>query len=224
MPISFPSIQRARRRKAKVFCIGLGKTGTTSLEKALVGLGFRAGNQRAGERLVDDWGRRDFRRIAALCETADAFQDVPFSLPYTFAVLDQLFPNARFILTSRDSAEQWYQSLTQFHSQLWADGERIPTVEDLQQAVYLEPGYVWRSWQLVYDTPADDPYNREYMLAFYERHLANVREYFRTTPGKLLEVNVANPADYRRLCEFLGKEPAADGFPWLNKTNTHSGT
>ena len=50
---------------AKVFCIGRNKTGTTSVERALQDMGYRLGNQRAGELLLEDWARRDFRRIVA---------------------------------------------------------------------------------------------------------------------------------------------------------------
>lgn len=45
-----------------------------------------------------------------------------------------------------------------------------------------------------------------------------VQDYFRTTPGKLLVINVADSDAYTRLCDFLGEKPAGDGFAWLNKT------
>src|SRR5438105_10212168 len=97
--------------RGKVFCVGLNKTGTTSLEAALGALGYRLGKQHCGEQLLKSWQRRDFRPIIELAHTADAFQDIPFGLPYTFIVLDAVFPAARFILTERDNAQQWYESL-----------------------------------------------------------------------------------------------------------------
>lgn len=89
------------RRRPKVFCVGRNKTGTTSIAKALRALGFKVGDQARAETLIEDWARRDFRKIVRYCRTADAFQDVPFSWPHTFEALDQAFPQSKFILTVR---------------------------------------------------------------------------------------------------------------------------
>jgi hypothetical protein len=205
--------------KQKVFCVGLCKTGTTSLGKALVDLGLKMGDQTAGESLVELWAERDFAPIIRHCYSADAFQDVPFSLPFTFQELHRHFPNAKFVLSLRDNPEQWYSSLTRFHSKLFADGMRVPTCGDLKRAFYHSPGYVYRTHKLIHDTPDSSPYERESLLAFYRRHEEGVREYFRHLPGKLLEINVSKARDYRRLCMFLGRMPQSDDFPWMNKAD-----
>lgn len=85
----------SKKSGRKIFCIGRNKTGTTSLEHALRGgMGFSMADQPRSEMLLKDWHRRDFGRIAQLVETADAFQDTPFSLPHTYAAMDALFPGA----------------------------------------------------------------------------------------------------------------------------------
>ena len=53
--------------RRKLFCIGFNKTGTTSLAAALFSFGLRVGDQAQAELLLDDWARRDFRRIIAYC-------------------------------------------------------------------------------------------------------------------------------------------------------------
>ena len=210
---------RTSRRDAKVFCIGLGKTGTTSLERTFQELGFRVGNQRAGELLIEDWGRRRFDRIIRLAYSAEAFQDVPFSLPYTFQALDQHFPNAKFVLSTRDSAEQWYDSLTRFHSKMWASASSAPTIEELREATYIFEGRPYIANRLIYDTDESDPYEKDTLINFYERHNDNVRYYFRHKPDKLIEINVANDSDYFRLCTFLVRTPTRERFPRLNATD-----
>jgi len=92
-----------RGPRQKIFVIGNNKTGTTSIGAALEALGFSLGNQADAELLMEDWAKRDFQRIVDYCETADAFQDVPFSLEFTYQVLDYAFPDSRFILTVRNS-------------------------------------------------------------------------------------------------------------------------
>ena len=119
---------------SKYFLIGLHKTGTTSIEHLFKNWGYVVGDQSQGERLLHDWYIRRFDRIISLVKTADFFQDTPFSLPYTYVVLDQYFPNAKFILTIRDSADQWYQSLVRFHSKIWSpsNASLAPTADDLK--------------------------------------------------------------------------------------------
>lgn len=131
--------------KQKIFCVGFNKTGTTSLKKEMEDLGFAVGNQRKAELLFDDWVKRDFRRLKKYCYTAQFFQDAPFSFPYTFIALDQFFPKSKFILTIRDSSEQWYNSLINFHGKKWGNGNIPPTAEDLKRAVYIYKGFPYHS-------------------------------------------------------------------------------
>ncbi len=206
------------RKKEKIFCIGLNKTGTTSLEQVLTDFGYSLGDQAKGELLAKDWFQRDFKSIIKYCNSADAFQDIPFSLPFTYVHLDQHFPNAKFILTERDDVDQWYQSLTMFHSRLWADGNQIPNIGHLKQAKYRYKGFAYDINRMMFATPEDDPYKKEVLTKYYEQHNYSVQEYFRSKPEKLLVINIANDEDYVRLCEFLGKKPIHNGFPHLNKT------
>src|SRR4051812_14602679 len=97
--------------KEKVFCIGLNKTGTTSMKKVLENFGYKLNIQREAEMLSVEYSKRNFKPVIDHCLTADAFQDAPFSFPYTFVILDHYFPNAKFVLTVRDSTEQWYKSM-----------------------------------------------------------------------------------------------------------------
>lgn len=205
--------------KTKIFGIGNNKTGTTSLKAAMQELGFIVGHQRTAERLIEEWAKRDFQKIIDYCKTAQFFQDVPFSKPYTFVVLDHEFPNSKFILTVRDSAEQWYHSLIKFHGKKWGKDGKTPTKEDLQSATYIEKGRPWIANRLTFKTPADDPYNKEILLNYYNEYNSSVIEYFRHRPNDLLVLNVAEDGSYQKLCNFLGVEPVGESFPWKNKTN-----
>ena len=206
-----------KNKKQKIFCIGLGKTGTTSIQKFYTEHGLETGDQNAGERLLHTYLKRDFSPIISLCHTAEAFQDVPFSLPFTFQTLDQTFPNAKFILTVRNSATEWYESLVRFHSKRLTDGKRVPAKEDLKNDNYSYPGFNWEATKFVYNIPDEDPYNQEILTSFYRRHNQNVEDYFRYRDN-FIKINVANDADYARLCSFLELKSTADKFPWENKS------
>ncbi|MEX0609595.1 MAG: sulfotransferase [Balneolaceae bacterium] len=213
------SIGRIRSTgKQKIFGIGNNKTGTTSLKAAMRELGFVVGHQRTAEKLMSEWAIRDFKKIVEYCKSAEFFQDVPFSKPYTFVILDHEFSGSKFILTVRDNSEQWYNSLTKFHAKKWGKDGRIPTKEDLKNATYLYKGSPWDGNRRTYNAPEDDPYNKEILMKHYEDYNESVIEYFRHRPGDLLVLNVADEGAYKKLCEFLQVIPKREGFPWENKT------
>lgn len=206
------------RRRKKIFCIGRNKTGTTSLKSALKGLGFRIGDQAAAEKLIEDWARHDFGRIIRYCSSADAFQDIPFSLPHTFAALDQSFPDCKFILTIRNSADEWFDSLLAFHSAVFADGH-LPRAEHLKRATYRELGWMWRAHQLIYGCEENSAYDKLTYTQHYEKHNSAVLDYFRHREEDLLVLNVSDPDAMRRLCTFLDVRWTGACMPHLNRSS-----
>ncbi len=224
----------------KIFCVGFNKTGTTTLLQEFKSLGYATGNPLEAQLIANrHYFRGEFRPIINYCATAQVFQDAPFSYPGTFRHLDDAFPGSRFILSVRDSADQWYSSLTRFHAKLFGNG-RVPTCEDLRRAERTRIGYVPRltlrflglrlivqrahrlpvNTMRLYGTRPEDPYNREMLTSAYNRHNEEVREHFHNRPGDLLEVNVARPEDYQRFLDFLGARSSRRGFLWAKSTDS----
>lgn len=206
------------RNKTKYFCIGRNKTGTTSLKKAFEDLGFIVANQRKAELLTDQYYfDGNFEPIIEFCKTAQVFQDVPFSYPETFKYLDKAYPGSKFILTIRNSADQWYRSLTRAHARQFGRGGYIPTAEDLQAATYVRKGYMYNVVR-VHGTSDKAPYDERTLTEHYERYNRCVREYFAGRPDDLLVINVAEPGAYQRFVEFVGVDSSYAEFPWENRT------
>jgi len=206
------------RKRPKVFCIGRNKTGTTSLGRALRDIGYKVGNQATAELLIYDYAQRNFRPIVEYCCTAEAFQDVPFSLPYTYQVLDYAFPGSRFILSIRDDEDEWYRSLIRFHQKRLGVQGKI-TKEHLSNDQYRYTGFVWEANRIIYNTPEDDPYNERILKEHYLRHNEDVIEYFKFR-SDLLVINLKEPGSYQRFCDFLEAEPVYEEFPWLNRSDS----
>jgi len=185
---------------------------------ALKALGFRTGSQPVAELLLDDWARRDFRKIVEYCRGADAFQDVPFSLDYTYVVLDQAFPGSRFVLTVRNSADEWYDSLVRFHTMMIGKN-RLPTAQDLREFRYRKPNYLWDAARYIYGVDENTLYDRATYIAHYESHNQAVRDYFRYRPDDLLVLNLAEPGAMASLCGFLGIEGGNRAMPHFNATS-----
>ena len=204
--------------RPKVFGIGMGKTGTTSLERAFIELGYRIGPQATFERHFDAWAAGEFGAFLADIERFEAFQDVPFCLPKAYRLLYEHFPNSKFVLTVRDSSIQWYDSLCRFHSKLFGREGALPTEADLMAAKYVSPGWLYRVSQ-VYGTPPGRPYHRPTLLRVYETHLREVQRFFANHPRSLLVLNVAERDAYSLLTAFLSLRPVRRSFPHLNKSS-----
>lgn len=208
----------ASRSNPKVFCVGRNKTGTTSLAAALRMLGYRVGSQRAAENLMEDWGRRDFRSLISLVHTADAFQDLPFSAAFTYQAMDMAFPGSKFILTIRDSPEQWYRSLARF-TQKRLGLDRPYTSLDLKNDPYVHLGWSWRCRELIWGDDAErSVHDEEIQKQHYNEHNSRIKEYFRHRSGDLLVLNVGQPEAMESLCRFLGKPYSGQPMPLLNTT------
>ena len=206
-----------RLEKQKVFCVGYNKTGTTSIELALKDFGYKVGIQSEAELLMDDWAIRDFRRIVEYCNTADAFQDMPFSLDFTYQVLDYAFPGSKFILTIRNNADEWYQSLVRFHAQIMGVKGK-PTMSDLKKFTYREQGWLWRQQQNIFGANEKTLYDEEIYKSYYENHNNQVLEYFKFRPKDLLVLNLENSDSMQSLCSFLGIKYEGQKMPHLNKS------
>ncbi|MEQ3722935.1 sulfotransferase [Alcanivorax sp.] len=215
--VEFKSKKKSKG-KTKYFCVGRNKTGTTSLKAAFEALQYPVGQQRRAEILtMEHYFDGNFVPIIKYCKSAQVFQDVPFSYPETYKQLDQAYPGSKFILTVRDNSEQWYRSITRFHAKRFGKEGRIPTVEDLKAAQYVQPGFMHNVIR-VHGTTEEDPYNKDVMTAHYERYNREVMEYFKGRPSDLLVINIAEQGAYQKFVEFLGVDSPYDDFPWENKT------
>lgn len=212
-----PDNTNAHSNQQKVFCIGANKTGTTSVEHVFKNLGLIVGNQAQAEMLMHDWGKQDYRRIIKYCRLSEAFQDVPFSLNNTFKVLDGAFPVSKFILTVRNNANEWYDSLVRFHTKIVGKG-RVPTADDLRQFNYRYPGFLLDAFRLRYGADESMLYNRIMYIEHYEYHINQVKEYFKGRPDDLLVLNVAEPDAIERLVKFLGHPYTGQKMPHKNSS------
>ena len=200
----------------KIFCIGRNKTGTTSIAKLFLDLGYHVAPQRPGDLLLKNWANNEFGEIIKFSRYGgQVFQDIPFSLPETYKHLDKAFPGSKFILTIRDSPEIWYDSVIRSQSKLFGHG-KIP--QDLMTATYTYPGYMWEVNQLIYHTPENDPYNKEILIGYYLKHNADVMDYFGNKSAQLLVLNLKEADAGKKIADFIGSKRIIHEVPWENKT------
>lgn len=218
MKVANPIKMFFKSKKQKIFCIGQNKTGTTSLEKFFIDHGYKVGNQEKAELLTEDYIQRNWKPIIKYCDTAEVFQDIPFSNDYLYILLDYHFPNAKFILSERETPSDWYNSITKFHAKLFGKDGRIPTKEDLQKAKYRYEGFVWKSFEEKFGEIKGDIYNKEHLIKIYLDRNKQIKHYFRNK-SNFLVLNLSDKNSVQLLATFLNIKPKYEQMPWENKTD-----
>lgn len=177
----------------KVFGVGLSRTGTLSLSRALTRLGIKTQHFPEDKTTQEElrWGRYNLSILTKF----QGLVDIPVA-PY-YAQLDALFPSARFILTTRPT-ESWLVSMED-HFRYWVEHRR----DDYNDFVHA----------CTYGVLHFSPDRMRYVK---ELHEATVRSYFASRPGKLLEFSVFDGHGWRELCGFLGCPVPDEPYPREN--------
>lgn len=188
-------------RERKVFGIGLSRTGTTSLTRALQILGYRAVHFPADPQTQAQL--TEFLRAPAdtlglsLLDSVDALTDTPVAA--TYQALDRAYPGSSFVLTTRQM-EPWLASCDAYWESflygLYAEDPDAPYVRLVNRFVY-----------------GTDRFERQAFTAAYLRHEAEVRAYFNARPGDCVLVDICGGDGWPELCGFLGVDAPSVAFP-----------
>ena len=183
----------------------MNKTGTTSLLYEFVRNGISTGNQREAEQLLPKYINGNIKPILNYCRRGVFFQDIPFSIPNFYKILDKEFPNSKFILTIRNSAEDWYDSLIRFHTKTKLIGttDKLPTSNELKLSDYVYKGWAYDVHNIIYDVPYNDPYNKDILISTYENHKKDVIDYFKDRNTDLLIIDLCNKNAYKEFKNFF---------------------
>lgn len=125
----------------------------------------------------------------------DAFADNPW--PLYFREFDAIFPDAKFILTTRDP-DQWYTSVCKHFG-----GSETKM----------------RHWIYGAGSPLG---NREVYVDRLRKHQEAVRNHFIDRSESLLEFDVSAGHGWNELATFLGRPSPSRAFPKLNTATMRS--
>jgi len=187
------SVDPRSRQRAKVFCIGLNKTATSSLNEALGALGFRTLHW-GGPKVRDAIDRAidEDRPLLDFVEgDYDVFSDIQV-LSDNFDLLDHFYPGSKFILNTRDF-DQWLDSRRRHVERNIADKEL-----GRYDGQFLEVDL--RGWR------------RQ-----FHKHHRRVLHFFASRPDDLLVIDVTAGDGYDLLCPFLGVAVPDTPFPWCHR-------
>ena len=189
-------------KKFHVFGIGLGKTGTTTLNDVLNILGWSSVH----------FPNPDITRSILTQENTEfnAATDTPIAANYK--ELYERYPGAKFILTVRNSSE-WLDSIETHQKTKGKYGHKIPWISTLRKMLY-----------------GSEHFNTELYSEAFFGHSAEVVHYFFEKAGgenfndKLLIIDLTREdrterQKWERICKFLNEPLPLVKFPHSNKGN-----
>ena len=165
-----------------IFGIGLSRTGTTSLAHALRILGYK---------IVHHPRPPLIPSVINIIKRFDGATDSPIA--YQYKKLDELFPNSKFILTTRP-LNDWLRSCEKF----------------------IRKGGIKRDDKFRELFYGDKDFNKETYIETYKKHHKEVFEYFKNR--ELLVMDLTKNFNWKTLCRFLNKKIPKKKFPHRNKT------
>lgn len=189
-------------RTGKVFGLGLSRTGTHSLTRALHVLGFDTVHYPLDEATLDTLVRGDacFPHL----EHYDGITDITVA-PY-YEELDQAWPGSKFVLTVREE-ESWLHSCRNH----WARFSRCSEANE-EITTSLRIHQFLRA--AVY---ASHDFDESRFRRVYRHHTEKVTSYFRGRDNDFLVLDIAAGEGYERLAPFLGVPVPDQPFPHRSK-------
>ena len=187
----------------KVFGVGLSKTGTTSLSRAMSMLGYNSIHN--DPTLVHFMHHHNDHRLGSQLDLSgkydavDSVWDIPTAAYYK--ELHAAYPDAKFILTVRETPRKWYDSFLAYLNdyQYYQWGCAIPErIQRLHEFVYGSRN-IEENWMDSYQL------HNEEVMAYFQQYA--------TMDDQLLVVDVASEDDpWSTLCSFLGRNDGPCDF------------
>ncbi len=201
----------------KIFNIGLPKTGTTSLNRALTQLGFTSIHNPKGFRKQAMEGCYRFE--------PDNWQAITNFGEHFYPQLDQAYSNSKFILTIRDE-EAWLASWKRQIGQSTGDevGARWNWSRKIRTLVRTMKRMAGYDTQITHmhariDIFGTYAFHEERCLYVYRLHQKNAQEYFKNRPQDFLIMDIAAGDGWEKLCPFL-KIDSIPATPFPHKSPT----
>lgn len=188
----------------KIFCIGLNKTGTSSLHRAFLQLGLSSlhygpddyetlAEHISGARCIIERIKtniEDETEPLQHVDDYDAYSDLG-PIVHRFEIFDKCYPGSKFIYTDRDT-ESW---ITSRKHHIERNRVAISKADYETKFLDIEPEK-WAEQKKI--------------------HFQRVMDYFADREDDLLNINICDGEGYEKLCPFLKLQHPTEPFPWDN--------
>lgn len=182
----------------RIFGVGLHKTGTTSLARAFQVLGYDSAHWESPNWAKFIWDEmKDYGRSWTL-EQHYTLCDLP--IPLLYRELDKAYPGSKFVLTTRDE-DAWIKSIKVHWAAMREGWDRDIFSNQVHKELY-----------------GTTEFDEGVFRTTYRRHNQEVRDYFRSRPDDLLEIEIEENTSMNGLCRFLDRPPINRRFPHKHRS------
>jgi hypothetical protein len=227
--ITLLSERNYKRVVDKVICVGLNKTGTTSITENMKKLGYETWGGEYDENSLKfshyGFSNNAFGVVLDLVEKTDVdfFQDIPFSYPGISEKIIKMFPQSKYILSVRQDPDTWVRSVKRFWKQYFEGNKFTPNAYKWAENFVLDRGHIpelsylltlFESWNMdQYEGDLDEKLRQVYI-----NHNQSVKNTLITNNCDWIEIDVSKKGELKKLTTWLNINNEEEDFVWVNKT------
>lgn len=227
--ITLLSEKNLKKVNDKIICVGLNKTGTSSLTRSLKNIGLITWDD-ANRRYSLNFSHFSFSNknvgttIDLIEKTeVDFFQDIPFSCPGISERIINIFPQSKYILTVREGVEKWVSSVKNFWEPYFKNDKFTPNAINWAKNYHYDRGQIPELSYLLpmFETWGLDKYEGtidEKLAQVYINHNNSVRSVLKSNNCDWIEIDVSKKGEFKKLTDWLKIENQEEDFVWINKT------
>jgi hypothetical protein len=187
------------------------RTGTTSVGRFFMAMGYKVADWDVSHanQWSTQWYRGDVERVfsSSAFKRNEVFEDDPWFLPDFYRVLYHRFPDARFILFTRDSAD-WFASMKSHSNGMNPGNTRIHAKVYQREAEVFTRRKTDPSFAAS-DTAIDNLLSLEGMdmhyRSIYEARNDEIKSFFQSNaPQALFSCDLDDPNKWLKLAAFFG--------------------
>jgi hypothetical protein len=221
--------KKLKKVSEKIICVGLNKTGTSSLTRSLKNNGLITWADGEPSHRLNfsnyNFTNNSIGTVIDLIEktNVDFYQDIPFSCPGVSERIINIFPQSKYILTKRESVDKWVSSVKRFWEPYFKDNHFTPNAISFAQHYIFDRGDVpelsyllnmFETWDLdSYEGTLDDKLRQVYI-----NHNQSVKNTLVTNNCDWIEIDVSKKGEFKKLTNWLKINNTDDDFVWVNKT------
>jgi len=216
-----------RSNKQNLICVGLNKTGTSSLSKDIVELGYSMCPENISHQFAfPDVYHNDYHTTMSLLNNPrfNFYEDLPFSLPNVYREIYKNRTEDLYVLTIRNSVDEFVESAIKFYNNylIHQDTKKFSHKQYYHHNYYYVDninlcGLYYGFFEL---WGINNTQNIEQKLKdVYNKHNDDVIGFFdKKTNSNFMVINVSKKGELKKLTNWLGVENDKQDFSWENKS------
>jgi hypothetical protein len=225
--VIIPEHFNVKSKSQNIIAIGLNKTGTSSLNKDLVELGYSLFPEPIGHQfLFPDICRNDYHSTLSSIENPryNLYQDLPTSLPNVYKEIYKYRPDDIYILTIRENEDKFVSSCLKFYEHHF----KINDFKMFNHSQKFHYNYYYVDNITLYNLHytffnlwgINNTDNLEQKLKeVYNKHNNDVIEFFKTKPNSnFIVIDVSKKGELKKLTNWLNIKNDKQDFSWENKS------